>query len=254
MLRKRTMIAGVAGVSALALMAAGVTAQELKPRFTSATIAAAGTGSSAPTGAPDTGLFRRSNVTLAGLVQFAHKISGLQLIGGPEWIREERFDVTASAGRRMTNDEMRQLVQSLLEDEFALKLGTEVRNMSHYVLRASSSDALGPQLQRCDPSIPPSAPAPMRLPPGAVPMTATCLSIADIATRASTAVAAPVLDRSSLEGLWSYRITVQQPGPGEPAGPMVASAFREHLGLDLQQTKGPLPVLVVQSVARPKAK
>jgi len=77
MLRKRTMIAGVAGVSALALMAAGVTAQELKPRFTSATIAAAGTGSSAPTGAPDTGLFRRSNVTLAGLVQFAHKISGL---------------------------------------------------------------------------------------------------------------------------------------------------------------------------------
>jgi len=92
----------------------------------------------------------------------------------------------------------------------------------------------------------------MRVPQDAVPMTATCLSMPDIANRASTAVAAPVLDRSNLQGLWSYRITVQQPKAGEPAGPLVVGAFRDQLGLDLQQTKGPLPVLVVQSVARPK--
>jgi uncharacterized protein (TIGR03435 family) len=250
----RTIMAIVATASALALVAPAVMAEQSRPRFASVTITAAGKGSSAPTGMPDTGLFRRSNVTLAGLVQFAYKISGLELIGGPDWIRVERFDVSGSAARSTTDVEMRQLVQSLLEDEFALKLGTEVRNMSHYVLRASSDSPLGPRLQRCDPSAPPSAPAPMRLPPNAVPMTAACLSMADIANRTSTAVAAPVLDRSNLEGLWSYRIAVQQPGPGEPAGPMVAGAFREQLGLDLQQTDGPLPLLVVQSVARPRAK
>lgn len=254
MLHKRTISKGVAGVSALALMATALVAQGPKRRFTSVVIAAAGASSSAATGTPDSGLFRRSNVTLAGLVQFAYKIGGLELIGGPDWIRAERFDVSGSAERGTTDAEMRQLVQSLLEDEFALKLGTEVRNMPHYVLRASSDSSLGPRLQRCDPSAPPSAPAPMRLPPDTVPMTATCLSMKDIANRTSTAVAAPVLDRSNLDGLWSYRIAVQQPGPGQPAGPMVAGAFREQLGLDLQQTNGPLSVLVVQSVARPKAK
>jgi uncharacterized protein (TIGR03435 family) len=88
--------------------------------------------------------------------------------------------------------------------------------------------------------------------PDAVPMTATCLSMSDIASRASTVVAAPVLDRANFQGLWSYQITVQQRKAGEPAGPLLARAFRDQLGLDLQQTKGPLPVLVIQSVARPK--
>lgn len=249
----RRMMAGVAVVSATALMAVAVAAQEPRPRFASVTITDGGAGNQAPSGTPETGLFLRSNVTVAGLVQFAYEISGSELIGGPDWIRADRFDVTGSAGRTASDTEVRQMVQSLLEDRFALSLRTEVRNMSYYVLRASSDGQPGPRLQSCDPSAQPSAPMPLRLPPDAVPMTATCISMPEIARRVSTAVTAPVVDRSNLKGLWSYRITVQQPRASEPAGPLVASAFREQLGLDLQQTQGRLPVLVVQSVARPKA-
>ncbi len=252
MLHKRTMMAGVVVVSALALVATAVAAQEPKPRFTSVTITGAGADSKAPSGTLGTGVFRRQNVTLAVLVQFAYEISGFELIGGPDWMRADRFDVTGSAGRIGSGAEVRQMVQSLLEDRFALKLRTEVRDMSYYVLRAPSDGHLGPRLQPCDPSAQPSAPVPLPLPPDAVPMTATCVSMPEIARRASTAVAAPVVDRSDLTGLWSYRITVQQPKASEPVGPLLASAFREQLGLDLQPTKGSLPVLVVQSVARPR--
>ncbi len=252
MLRRRTTLAVVAGVSALVLPVAGANVQESRPKFSSVTVVAAGSASTAAQGAPDAVSFRRSNVTVVGLIQFAHTIGGLQVVGGPDWIRTERFSVTGIAGRPTEDTELRRMVQSLLEEEFALKLDAQAHDMSHYVMRASADGSVGPSLERCDPSAPP--PAPMRVPQGAVPMTATCLSMADIAGRVSATVAAPVLDRSSISGQWSYRITVQQPRPGEPTGPLVTQAFREQLGLDLQQAKGPIPVLVVQSAARPKAK
>lgn len=253
MLHTRKVQASAVFAAGVALMVVTIAAQQPRLRFDSTTIVAAGTGGAAPTGTPETSLFRRSNVTVAGLIQFAYEVGSFELLGGPDWVRVDRFDVTGSMRPGASDADVRQMVQSLLAEGFALRLDREVRDMSYYVLRASADGSLGPRLQRCDPSAPRSEPAPMRLPPDAVPMTAACVSMSEIAKRASTAVAAPVVDRSDIKGLWSYRITVQQPKVGESVGPLVASAFREQLGLDLHLTKGRLPVMVIQSVARPKA-
>jgi uncharacterized protein (TIGR03435 family) len=41
------------------------------------------------------------------------------------------------------------------------------------------------------------------------------------------------------------------PPPGDPAGPSIFTAIQEQLGFKLDSTKGPVEVLVIDSVQRP---
>jgi uncharacterized protein (TIGR03435 family) len=74
-----------------------------------------------------------------------------------------------------------------------------------------------------------------------------------------------VIDKTGLKGL--YDITLQwdrdsrlnanavpnaiATAPSAALGPSLPAALEEQLGLRLQSAKGPLPVLVIDSVARP---
>lgn len=72
----------------------------------------------------------------------------------------------------------------------------------------------------------------------------------------------PVLDKTGLKGLYDIRLqwtpdpgltATVTPGTALPAasGPSIINALEEQLGLKLESSKGPLPVLVIDSVQRP---
>src|SRR5687768_2078612 len=65
------------------------------------------------------GRFDRT-ITAAGLILYAYDLRDYQLIGGPDWMRTDRFDVAATAGRDVPAAELRLMVQSLLADRFRL--------------------------------------------------------------------------------------------------------------------------------------
>ena len=69
---------------------------------------------------PRGGLFRRIDSTVAPLIQYAYAVRDLQLVGGPDWIRKDRFDVIAKAAGEVPTAQMRLMVQSLLEERFGL--------------------------------------------------------------------------------------------------------------------------------------
>jgi hypothetical protein len=77
-----------------------------------------------------------TNADLGFMITFAYNVPGLQVVGGPNWLRSDKFDIVAKAegdGKR-TTDEFRQMFQNLLADRFKLSLHREMRDASVYVL------------------------------------------------------------------------------------------------------------------------
>ncbi len=72
-----------------------------------------------------------------------------------------------------------------------------------------------------------------------------------------------VVDRTGLTGSWDFEVTFAAEGRGRLGGPDVPAAdqnapslftaIQEQLGLKLEPTKGPVEVLVIDSIERPAA-
>lgn len=137
---KQLILAVTLSVLALSL----VHAQKDGPSFETATIKESA-GPAMGTFAPDR--FSRPNITLSLLLVYAYQVSAFQIVGGPDWVRDRRFDVQAKAESRPTADEMRVMVRRLLAERFALKTHVETRELPRYALVLARDDRrLGPRL------------------------------------------------------------------------------------------------------------
>src|SRR5258706_13013082 len=54
-----------------------------------------------------------TNQTLKALIRIAYSVPDTQIAGGPDWIDSTRFDLVATAGRSVTEPELRRMLQSL---------------------------------------------------------------------------------------------------------------------------------------------
>jgi uncharacterized protein (TIGR03435 family) len=196
--------------------------------------------------------FYRRNASLARLVQYAYRLHDFELIGGPEWVRKDLFEITA---KPPANDaQSRLMLQSLLEERFKLVLRQQEREGRFYALVVARRDGrTGPELRRCeDPSNPPQMPN-KRPPMGSIPLAGVCGSLAPVIEVAGNVMRAPVVDRTGLTGRWSY-VLFYPPGPDWPGlaeMPPFDVALRDELGLNLQAHRGPVKVMVIQSVQPP---
>lgn len=232
-------------------------AQSAKPRFEVASIKEYGPGSlspSPPTGSPApaaTTSFRRGNVTLASLVQYAYGITRWQLVDGPTWVREERFEIEARAAKPASPDEMRVMVQSLLAERFELALRQDRRDMQFFALEVTRSDGqLGPQLTKCDPTSPRRR-VPVQVAPDGVALNQACVPMSSIVTVATTVLGAPVDDRTGLVGVWNYQLAYSDNPQASSSTPTFVSALQEQLGLKVTASRGPVDVLVIEKANRP---
>jgi uncharacterized protein (TIGR03435 family) len=193
--------------------------------------------------------------TVAVLVRLAYGLLPLQLIGGPEWIRKSFYEVHAKAAEATSAEQMQLMLQSLLEERFKLVVRKEQREMQVYALRVALGDGrVGSKLSKCDPA---SVWKPLPVPsPYARLFRGQCVPVGSIARAASEAMNALVIDKTGLAGLWTYRIYYVS--PNTPAGRQPVedlftfeAALKHELGLSLEATRGPVDVLVIESVLRP---
>ena len=76
------------------------------------------------------GRFTATNQTVADLIQFAYDIDDTQLIGGPSWVREYRFEIDAKATGQASTEQVRLMMQMLLKDRFRLTIRREQREVT----------------------------------------------------------------------------------------------------------------------------
>lgn len=199
------------------------------------------------------GAYVATNVALLTIVGAAYDLALYRVMGGPDWIRDTRFDVNAKAAGDVPNEQVRLMLQSLLEDRFRLRVRTEQREMPIYSLVVERTDGrLGPGLQRLNDCSEPRSRTLTAQVPGAASNARGCGPISLIASMASNQLAAPVVDNSGLTGTFAYSIYFS----GDPLAtnqdvPSFPTALREQFGLKLEPTRGHVDVLVIDSVQPP---
>jgi uncharacterized protein (TIGR03435 family) len=219
------------------------------------------TGIRASTAPVGSGIFNRST-SVARLIAEAYEVQDFQLSGGEDWVRTERYDVAARAGREVSQAELREMVKALLADRFSLRVRTETREMPILELRVARSDGrVGRNLHDCSDSNDKegisTTEKPFRAPRNGGVATADCADgvriLAAIATRHLQTI---VVDKTGLAGQWRfdfYYSSEDLSGRTNQDVPSFEGAIREQLGLRLDRTRGSAPVIVIESVERPTA-
>jgi len=233
------------------------------------------------------GRFNTINAPLRMLITFAYQIQNYQLVGGPDWIGNERYDIVAKMEGDPPAivpgsgaDHMMLAMRSLMADRFKLVVRRETRQLDIYALTMARpggkpGPALKPASGDCSPAAfaargggpPPAAGgAPpvvcgMQQGPGRIRFGGFPLSL--FANGISNRVGRAVLDRTGLTGNWDFELAFAaelppgalppgaEPPPLDPDAPNLFTAVQEQLGLKLESTKGPVEVLVIDSVQHP---
>ena len=231
------------------------------------------------------------NFAVQGLIAAAYEMADIQaliperILGGPDWIESERYDIEAKAATEFQfrpgapPQDMFLMLRSLLEDRFKLTTHRENREMPIFELVVARKDRpLGPGLHKssvdCDalfaggraavPPAPrtPNGPPPCRVMGGPARTVAAGVTMQQLAANLSNHMQRFVVDKTGLTERFDLNLTwtperlpAGSPPPGippvDPNGASLVTALQEQLGLKLEAARGPVSVLVIDRVEHP---
>ena len=71
---------------------------------------------------------------LKGVIQYAYALESYRLPGAPKWLETEKQDIVVKAPGQSSNDQLRLMLRSLLEERFALRFHREEKEVAVYAL------------------------------------------------------------------------------------------------------------------------
>jgi bla regulator protein blaR1 len=209
------------------------------------------------------GRFENTCVTVTTLIFSAYGMQPYQLSSGPEWISSRRFDIEAKSSSPDHPARQGQMLQSLLEERFHLKMHRETRDVPAYALTLAEG---GPKFQPAkDDSGNPIVDVPKTdgsitlkgevrhpgpgecftfTPPGFLECKA--VPIEQMAGALATVFGRPVMNKTGLSGLYNFSVN-WEPSAAHPT----LTAIQDQLGLVLRPEKGTAEVYVIDSVEKP---
>jgi uncharacterized protein (TIGR03435 family) len=237
-------------------LATPIGAQEPKPAFEVASVKPSqSTRSDWNQNVQPGGRFVATNAPLVNLIPYAYAVPDYRLEHVPSWVRNERFDVAAKAEQEVSIAQIQLMLRTLLEDRFRLVIRRETRDMPVNTLVLARSDGrVGPNLVRVSgPDDCKDATTNRRdAPPGAM-TTGGCGPIAGLAGLAGRHTATVVIDGTGLTGTFKFTMyyAPDLSATGDVTLPSFVTALNEQLGLRLRASRGPVEVLVIESVEQP---
>lgn len=194
------------------------------------------------------------NQRASDIISFAYNIDLRQIVNGPEWIWKTKYTVNGTPNIAGTPDlkQMRGMYKSLLASRFHLALHRGTKVLPVYVLKVGRQ---GPKLAK-------SLAAPDGVPDQTftsdnsrlVVLRETNATMADFAGMLDWTLDRPVIDETGLGGGFDF-VLKWTPGNAPVtnlnAPPDIFTAIQEQIGLKLQATKSPAPVLVIDHIERP---
>ena len=221
---------------------------------------------------PD-GTLMMTNQPIRSILASAAPVPVREVIGYPDWVVRERYDVIAKPPAGATREQRTAMWQALFAERLKLRAHVEEREQDTYALVVARSDGrLGPELMAstldCAPralGTPPppppdfSSPDAYRTRCGAMfsggTIVAGSLTMDSFVRSLGSMVGRVVNDRTELEGGYAFTLryaptdAAQSTDPADP--PQIFTALEEQLGLKLRPETSKVPVLVIDHIERP---
>ena len=214
------------------------------------------------------GVFHTHNTTLNDLLKFAYDVHPKQVINAPSWIDADKFDIEAKPDRpgMPSVNQMKAMLQKLLEDRFALTYHKEKKEVAAYAITVAKGGTKIKKEEDAQISVPGFGGLPQR---GFNSRNATLAEFASVLQ--AQFMDLPVVDQTGL-GETRYTFIVKftpdpgmrpfggaapppdaQPIPDVDAPPDLYSAMEQQLGLHMGKTKAPVDVMVIDKIEKPSA-
>lgn len=257
------------------------------------------TGSTTQSFDVKTGVFVARNTTVLGLISHAYaavpqldfvpgepyEVHDTRITGGPEWIRTDTFNITASVKPPVTAEDMSAMLRRLLRDSFDLAVRVETQQTPAYrMVRVATAGSSAPGLQpgNQDCANGSSAPDifltntdgtnPRRLTmegegPGRIVRHCTTLAAFAASFTLTEVLGRPVVDRTGMTGVFNVSLvhaptrdelsTIYKLSPSDLPRefferPSIFAAMAQQLGLRLESTRGVVHTLAIDSAERPQ--
>jgi uncharacterized protein (TIGR03435 family) len=153
---------------------------------------------------------------------------------------------------------MQMRLQALLADRFQLKVHKESKEMQIYALIVAKG---GIRMQEGDKNFPGSSLSIHRGDTGLAEMAGKSMPMDSLAKSLAGQVGRIVVDKTGLTGRYDFKMSyapdmptgrIEDDQAGKPdSGPSLFTALQEQMGLKLDSQKGPVEVLVIESVQKP---
>jgi uncharacterized protein (TIGR03435 family) len=232
------------------------------------------------------GRLRANNFPARMLIMRAYRLQDFQIVGGPDWLRQDGFDIEAKGDSRADNTQLMLMLQSLLEERFQLKYHRETRELPVYALSVSRSGSKlpAPKEGGCvkpdDPSAAASLPrcgvVALTMIPSGISTHGSAVAMPEFIRHLSQMLGRPVLDRTGITNRFDVRLEYASDdsvaaysslwgsvqghreslaaaavASNAAAAPNILTAIQEQLGLKLDSAKGPVEVMVIDHVEKP---
>jgi len=216
------------------------------------------------------------NVTIRQIIRYAYSMQNSIVEGGPDWLDTVRYDVTAKAAEAATSDQMTLMFRPLLADRMKLAMHIEARDTPIFALVLARADGrLGPQLRAssvadCEATRVAQAQGAALAGSDGRPICsgrsragsvmAGAVSMDELARNMSRMVGRVVVDRTGLQGRYDLDLQfvpdgdlTATPATDRPpdALPSLFVALQEQLGLKLEPQRGPVDIVIIDSIQRP---
>jgi len=203
--------------------------------------------------------FVTQGTTFIDLFKYAYNVNPSQVVGGPEWLRTEKFDVVADpeTEKRPNSDQMKALLQQLLVERFHLQMHHGQKLLSVYALMKTADT---PKLKESAGN-PAGIPTVFYSPHGELSVgNATMANFATFLQR--FVLDRPAVDQTGIPGHFDLELRwtpeslssdtkASDPTADATAAPGLFTAIKEQLGLKLEAKKAETDVFVIDRVDQP---
>jgi uncharacterized protein (TIGR03435 family) len=201
-----------------------------------------------------------TDIPVKQLIRAAYTLQLYQIVDAPSWTESERFDITGVTERELHEDNVtwspggryalvQLMMQSLLAERFNFRAHFEERQGQVYALVVDDKERAAKALVRAKPC---GTSCAMQV--GSGTLRAPNVELPLLAELLSQLTGRPVTDATGLGG--SFELTLRWTPEGQESrsdAPSLFTALPEQLGLRLDARRGPVRMLVVDSVDRPTA-
>jgi uncharacterized protein (TIGR03435 family) len=197
------------------------------------------------------------NIPVKLMISLMYRIPMRQIIGGPEWLNSDHYDIEAKVDGTYSIDDLHIMFQNLLADRFNLKFHIEKKEGNIYALML---DTPGSKMKVND--SPQDYKIPMNYgPEGAVgirvPMPYLCWWLGQQLQNSNR----PVINLTSLDKNYDFTLSYSPELPPDVSRdnlppevrdrPPIFDAVKQQLGLKLVAQKGPVDYYVIDHIDRP---